>query len=372
MKPLAEHHRSLLALTLVPGLGPKTIRTLLDRFQTAERVLECSARELAQVPYIGPSTASKLVDAFQQVDVDGELGRVSRLGARILFDDEDDYPSLLREIADPPIVLYCRGELPREDRFVAIVGTRHCTSYGVKTARRLAFDLASAGWTIVSGLARGIDAAAHRGALEAGGRTVAVLAGGLANVYPPEHRELADQIADAGAILTESQTQMEPLAVLFPQRNRIISGISRGVIVVEAGHRSGALLTARHALEQNRDVFAVPGAIDSPASAGVLELLRQGAKMIRHADDVLEDLEGFSSSVSGAGANPTRRSIDPPPDLEGEAMRIWECLGGGPRHFDEICRELQLAPPDLTSLLMTLEIRRVIRRLPGNRYERAE
>lgn len=212
------------------------------------------------------------------------------------------------------------------------------------------------------GLARGIDGAAHRGALAAGGRTVAVLAGGLSKIYPPEHADLAGEVQTAGALLTEATMMQQPLPDMFPARNRIISGMSRGVIIVEAAEKSGALITARHALEQGRDVFAVPGPIDSPASAGCLGLLRDGAKLVRGIDDVLEELGGIAAETAAGNVEP--------PGMDDHQRRIWEKLAEGTKHLDELAQQLGIAVPPLSTALMMLEMKKAVRRLPGNRYER--
>jgi DNA processing protein len=213
---------------------------------------------------------------------------------------------------------------------------------------------------------------AHRGALQAGGRTIAVLAGGLSRIYPPEHAELAEQVQASGALLSESAMTMEPMAGMFPARNRIISGLARAVIIVEANEKSGALITASHAAEQGREVFAVPGPVDSPASAGTLTLLRQGAKLVRHADDVLEDLNGVAPLVPSTGRSSSRRMLQaaPPPDLDDIQRKIWDFLAEKSRHVDEITRQLGLAVGDVNGRLMLMEMKKAIRRLPGNQYER--
>jgi DNA processing protein len=255
----------------------------------------------------------------------------------------------------------------------------------LRIATQLARELARAGFTIVSGLARGIDAAAHRGAMEGSGRTVAALAGGLSRIYPPEHAPLADEISGGrGCLLTETPMRLEPQAAMFPARNRIISGLSRAVIVVEANARSGALITARHAAEQGREVYAVPGPVDSPASAGCLELLRTGARIVRSADDVIEDLRGLSTPRTGdkgresgtkttAGSVPSASSVPapllPPPQLDSQQQRVYDALTER-RHADELARALDLAVGDLARLLMQLEMKKAVRRLPGNFYER--
>ncbi len=366
---LTQDLRDMLALHLVPGLGPRLTAALLERFGAPGKVLQVSSAQLQEVPHIGGKLAAKIRQALDQVDVTAELAQMAEHGVSLLQRGQPGYPEVLANIFSPPELLYVKGGLePRDQQALAIVGSRFCTSYGKKMAERLAGDLARAGYTIVSGLARGIDAAAHRGALQAGGRTLAVLAGGLSRIYPPEHDALAGQVKDQGALLSESAMRMEPMAELFPARNRIISGLSRGVLVIEAGERSGALITASHAGEQGREVFAVPGAVDSPASAGALELLRKGAKLVRHARDVIEELQGIAALVS-AESTPTSPA-PPPPRLEPLHGKIWEYLGPEPRYVDEIARHVGISVPELSRALMIMEMNKILRRLPGNLYER--
>ncbi|MBM4072263.1 MAG: DNA-protecting protein DprA [Planctomycetes bacterium] len=366
---LTEDMRDLLKLHLIPGLGPRLTAALLERFGSAAAALRARTAELQQVPHIGANLASKLRQAIDTLDVQAEIDRLIEHGVTLLRRGHGDYPPALAQIAGAPELLYVKGRIePRDAEAVAIVGSRFCTSYGKKTAEKMAGDLARAGFTIVSGLARGIDGAVHRGALEAGGRTLAVLAGGLSRIYPPEHRELAEQVKDQGALLSESAMKMEPMAVLFPARNRIISGLSRGVVVIEAGEKSGALITATHAAEQGREVFAVPGAVDSTASAGTLQLLRKGAKVVRHAQDVIEDLRGIAPLVTPTQAT-AEAAAQPPPGLDPLQLRIWELLAQ-PTYVDDIARRIDVPVAELTRSLMLIEMKRVIRRLPGNQYER--
>ncbi len=255
-----EYLAAALRLSLTPGVGPRLRKALLGHFETPEAVLAAAPSELRRVPGIGAKLSQAIARANETVDVHAELDLCRQHGIELLVDVHAPYPRPLREIDDPPGLLFMKGSLlPQDEMAVAIVGSRHATQYGLAQAERLAGSLARAGLTIVSGLARGIDAAAHRGALAAGGRTIAVLGSGVLNIYPPEHQGLAEQVAARGAVLSESAPRAEPLAGVFPQRNRIISGMSLGVIVVEAALASGALITARHAMEQNREVFAVPG-----------------------------------------------------------------------------------------------------------------
>jgi DNA processing protein len=362
---LTSSARELLALHLVPGLGPRLTTALIKRFGTAAEVLRAGAVELQEVPHIGAKLAANLCQAMRHVDVDAELQWMERTNVRLLVRGTPDYPAALEQIQDPPYLLYIRGQyLPRDSAAVALVGSRHCTAYGRRMAERLAGELARAGLTVVSGLARGIDGVAHRAALNAGGRTVAVLAGGLARIYPPEHADLAHEVEGAGALLTEAAMGMEPMAGMFPARNRLISGLSRGVVVVEAATKSGALITATHAAEQGRPVFAVPGPLDSPASEGVHQLVRKGAILIRGVEDILEELGGIQKPA--AAASPAR----PLPEMDETQRRIWEFLHDRPRHSDEMAQHLGLTVPQLAGALLHLEMKKVVRRLPGNQYER--
>jgi DNA processing protein len=298
------------------------------------------------------------------VDVDAELGLIEKHGVHVRRLGTAEYPVPLSEIPDAPHLLYVRGTIaPADTKAVALVGSRKFTSYGRRVAERLATDLARAGYVIVSGLARGIDGIAHRATLAAGGRTLAVLAGGLSRIYPPEHAGLADELAAAGALISEAPMKQDPLAGMFPARNRIISGLSRGVVIIEAAEKSGALITAEHALEQGRTVFAVPGPIDSPSSAGTNALIREGAVLVRGAEDVIEELEGIRAPIAPA-AKPV------PPELDDVQRRLWDFLAEGARHLDEMAQRLGLPVPQLSGALMMMEMKKVVRRLPGNRYER--
>jgi DNA processing protein len=369
--PISADVRDLLALHLVPGIGPRLTSALLERFGSADGVRRANATELQRVPYVGEALAGKLATSLKTIDVDAELARMARHNVSLLALGSVDYPPGLATIPNPPHLIYHRGTIDARDaRAVAIVGARGCTSYGKRIAERLAADLVRAGYTIVSGLARGIDGAAHRGALQAGGRTLAVLAGGLSRIYPPEHKDLASQVEAAGALFSEAAMDQEPLPNMFPARNRIISGLAQAVVLVEAAEKSGALITAEHAALQGRPVFAVPGPIDGEASAGTNALIRQGAVLCRGAHDVIEELTGLSG-MTGAGSSvtsPLPSSV--PPALDPVQQQIWEFLANEPRHLDDIGQVLGLSVPRLTGLLLTLEMKRIVRRLPGNRYER--
>lgn len=366
----ADDLRALLALQLVPGLGPMRTRGLLEHFGSAAAVLQASREQLEAIPGVGAKTATDIIDSLREVDVEAELARLEKYRTTVRAFGRPDYPASLAQISDAPMLLYVRGELRESDaKAVAIVGSRACTEYGKRIAARLAGELAQAGYVVVSGLARGIDGAAHRGALEGGGRTLAVLAGGLSRIYPPDHKKLAEEVEQNGALLSESSMAQEPMALLFPARNRIISGLSKAVVLVEAAEHSGALITARHAGEQGRIVLAVPGPVDHAASAGANALIRQGAVLCRGCDDVLEELEGVSNRIIAEKKAPVFPS-GPPPGLVERELKVWEMLASGSRHLDELVRDTGIGVGTMSGLLLTLEMKRVVRRLPGNRYER--
>jgi DNA processing protein len=367
----------LLALTLVPGLGPRLTQALLDHFGSAAAARRATAAQLQQVPHIGLKLGPEFAEALRTVDPQAEYDRAIQHGVSFLPLASPDYPERLKELPDAPHLLYVRGQtLPVDGNAVAIVGSRKCTPYGLRTAGRLAADLGRAGITVISGLALGIDAAAHRGAMERGGRTLAVLAGGLSSVYPPDHVGLADEVAARGALLSETPMMMAPQRGMFHARNRLISGLARAVVIIEANDRSGALITARHAAEQGREVFAVPANVDSAHSAGSLRLLRDGVRLIRHADDLLEDLSGLAAQASAPTPTseffPTpavQTPMIPAPALDPAHQRIWDTLAE-PKHADEITRLLGVSSGELSGLLLTMEMKKLIRRAPGNVYER--
>lgn len=360
----------LLALALVPGLGPRLTSALLANFGSAGAVRKLSVAQLKSVPHIGDKLAHQFADALTRVDVERERDLIHKHGVRLLARGTPEYPSRIATLPEPPHLLYSRGSIVEGDtKAVAVVGSRGMTSYGRRATELIVRGLVRAGYTIVSGLARGVDGVAHQAALDAGGRTIAVLAGGLSRIYPPEHAALAEAVVGAGALISETPMQMEPQAGMFPARNRLISALSLGVVVIEANDRSGALITARHAAEQDRDVFAVPGPIDSAASAGCLALLRSGAKLVRNADDIIEDLGGIKASAREKPAEPPPPAVAPP-GLSPEESAVWDALAEGPLFVDQLVLTLAVGVPELTRTIMHMELKRAIRRLPGNRVER--
>ncbi len=357
-------------LNLIQGVGPRTRRTLLEEFGSPSRILNAPRQELLNVPGIGNKIADAICYRTAKSTAADELKRCRENGYRILFEEEDDYPSLLKEMPDPPSLIYCKGNLlPEDELAVAIVGSRKCTVYGLQQAEKIAGALARAGITVVSGLARGIDRAAHEGALKAGGRTIAVMATGLSHIYPPEHLELSEQVANQGVLVTEFPLDQAPVAGLFPQRNRIISGLSMGVVLIEAGRKSGALHTARHAYEQGREVFAVPGRIDHPASAGCHDLIRDGAMLVRSVDDILEGLGPAKTPVKTA----QNREVHIPRELSLSDFErdILNLVTLEPQHLNEIVQSSSLDSSRILSTLTILEMRKVVKRLPGGYLVRA-
>jgi DNA processing protein len=372
---LDDETRALLTLHLLPGLGPRLTRALLNRFGSAAAVLEATAMDLSTVPYMPREVAERIALALQNRDLDGELALLEKHETELIRQGTPEYPIALSTLPDAPALLYLRGALiPEDANSVALVGSRSCTPYGRRITERLAQGLARAGFTVISGLARGIDGIAHRAALEAGGRTLAVLAGGLSRIYPPEHAELADAIAVHGALLSESPMALEPLPQMFPQRNRLISGLSRGVVIVEAAEKSGALLTAKHALDQGREVFAVPGNVDSEASSGTLRLIREGATLVRHVDDILEALEQLPPPERPAGTEVEDTAPAPPsrpqPSLTDAQRKVLDAISDAVAHADELVERTGLAVTEVGHSLVILEMYGLVRRLPGNRYEK--
>lgn len=373
--------RSLLALTLVPGLGPVRITRLIESLGSVDAALGATSARLARVPGIGDKTAANIArNLHRSIEgVDAELERIAECGAHVVALGDPHYPPMLAAIPGAPPVLCVRGHIDAQDDHkytCAMVGSRDCSIYGVEQAGHFAGALGSAGVCVVSGGARGIDTAAHRGALNAGGQTIAVLGCGIAHDYPPENATLFTEIVDrGGAVISELPTDTKPDAKNFPARNRIISGLSLGVLVIEAGARSGALITARHAAEDHgREVMALPGRVDSPSSAGSLELLRHGAHLVVEPADVLAILRQdarhlFQGTHAARTDNPTRQPVAPTlPEPDGVPGEILRALTE-PRTGDELAEHMGLDPGTLRSQLTMLEIHGLVRR-DGSRFAR--
>ena len=373
--------RDWVALNMTPGIGPRAAAKLLERFGSAERVFEATRTELEQLRLLPEAVDSIIRREFQE-KADLEIERVASIGADLLILDDGVYPALLREIYDPPITLYVKGawEICLDLPCLAVVGSRRCSTYGQNAALMLGRDLAQRGVTVVSGFARGIDAAAHRGALEAGGRTVAVLGTGIDQYYPRDHQKLAEEILQSGgAVVTQFPLGTPPVSENFPYRNRIISGLSLGVVVVEAAENSGSLITARLAIEQNREVFAVPGNITSRNSFGTNYLIKgAGAKLVQQWQDVAAELPpqiAASMLPPPFGEKRERNLTDQisliPETLKGTERTVFKLLTPDtPSHIDLLVDRSKLPISDLTAALLALEMRELIRALPGKCFVR--
>jgi DNA processing protein len=364
-----EQFRDHVRLASVPGIGPRFRKLLLDRFGSPAEIFAASQAELGSVARLGKKLADAITAAAASSVADEIISLCQKRAVDIVLDGSDGYPPLLSRIDDPPGLLFVRGAiLPCDALAVAVVGSRHATAYGIKVAEQLGGSLARAGYTVVSGLARGIDAAAHRGALAAGGRTIAVLGSGVLHVYPPEHEDLAAEVAKQGALISEVPPLSEPASGQFPQRNRIVSGMSLGTVVVQAAERSGALITARLAAEQGREVFAVPGPIDCRLSGGCHALIRDGAKLVQRVDDILEEFGPLFETATSSDGRPVANAAEL--QLGPLERSVLDCVGRGTATVDEIVETSDLAASQVLSTLSVLEMRRLVRRIPGNRIER--
>lgn len=358
-----NHLEACIALNMIPQMGPVRMRRLLAAFGSAEKVLLARPEQLEQVDGVNRQLAGNISRWQDFADPSDELRKAQNLGARIITNDDDEYPAALREIHDPPIVLYVLGSLAERDRnAIAVVGSRRASHYAMESAKKLSFQIAYAGLTIVSGLARGIDTAAHQGALAAKGRTIAVIGAGLAHLYPPENAELAQRIASSGAVISEFPIDTKPDRQTFPIRNRIVTGLSFGVLVVEAGANSGALISANMAAEQGRTLYAVPGRIDQATCLGSNRLIQQGAKLVISAGDILDDLPLVFSK------KPDLPAAAPVADLTPDQQKIFDALGSEETALDAVIATSGLTAAAVSSTLLALEMRRLVKQLPGKRF----
>lgn len=399
---LSNETISLIHFNLIQGVGLKTVQVLRDVFGSAARALRATPNELAKVDELSPAMRELLIHKPVLYPIERELELINEYGCQILTLYDDAYPLPLKEIDTPPLVLYIRGELIPEDSLsVSLVGSRNAKDYGRKVSYRLSYQLAQRGLTVVSGFAKGIDTSAHRGALEAGGRTVAVMGNGLSFIYPATNRALVEKIEASGALISEFPIGVKPKPRNFPRRNRIISGLTLGTVVVEASNRSGALITARLAGEQGREVFAVPGEIFSELSTGTHRLINDGAKLINTVDDLLNelpqhalnqiqsstptssvpDIETESSEkpsvekrvkksvVSSPPADVQQSIQNPPPlDLTPDEKTVFEAIEVPSTHIDTIVRTTQLPIGQVSSVLLMLELKGVVQQLPGKQF----
>ncbi|KKM11820.1 hypothetical protein SY88_06415 [Clostridiales bacterium PH28_bin88] len=350
-------------LHAVPQVGARTFMQLVEYFGSPEEVWRASEAQLHLVPGLKVQVIQSLVSFRAAKSIERLWDQVILRKISVITLKDPEYPLSLKRIYDPPPVMYVRGSLPLEEPAVAIVGSRRATPYGKQVAERLAGELAASGLCIVSGLARGIDSSAHKGALRVGGRTVAVLGCGMDVIYPPENRDLMEEIGNSGAVVTEFPLGTPPEAGNFPARNRLISGLTWGTIVVEAAAKSGALITVDFALEQGRDVFAVPGPITSPCSEGTNQLLKQGAKLVTSAQDVLEEYR--MANLFGASTASASQGTE---GLTPEEKRVLELLQSIPLHVDTVVREARFPAQQVHAALMYLEVKGLVRQLPGKYF----
>jgi DNA processing protein len=356
-----------LALGRVKGLGGVGFKKLAASFADPTEALFASPAELEQVEGLHREVIDGLVNFSGWVEVDDELRRVRAAGVEIVRFTAPGYPPRLRMIADPPPFLYIKGALVAEDeRAVGIVGSRSASDYGRRVARDLARGLASLGFTVISGMARGIDGAAHESALRAGGRTIAVLGSGVERPYPPEHEELYQRISEHGAVVSELPVGTRPMAFNFPARNRLISGLSLGVVVVEATEKSGSLITAAMALEQGREVFAVPGEAGASRSRGAHRLIRQGAKLVETVDDIIEEIAPQLARRGGAMTEAPARVL--PPNAGENTRKVFALLQDNPLQVDQVIERSGLAAAQVLQILLDLELLGFVRQSPGNLY----
>jgi len=353
-----------IGLSSIPGVGRVTVRKLVSHFGSPERALTATSAELKRDAGLSEKLAAAIAEFPWRDHAEQELAKALNSSVDLIAADSAEYPDSLRNTPDPPLYLYVKGSLRPEDRdAVAIVGTRKPTHYGATVTHRIAYELAAAGFTIVSGMARGIDTQAHKGALAAKGRTVAVLGCGIDVAYPPENKGLMEQISRCGAVVTENPFGTRPEAGYFPARNRIISGLSRGTVIVEAAEDSGSLITAQYALEQGRKLYAVPGNIGSLTSKGTNSLIKGGAALVEGTADILADL--------GANRPGERQATERPlPALTQEEEKIYRFITDEPKHIDSIMNECRSSAATLSGVLITLELKGLAKQLPGKYYVR--
>lgn len=361
-----------LALTLIKDIGPVTAKRLLSALGTPKRVFDSSANDLKDIEGINDSKIRGISEFNSWDEVEKEVDEIKSHNVRIIRYTDEEYPESLRYIDDSPIILYVRGRFIKKDKYaVAIVGSRNMTEYGKRITEMISSELVSYGITVVSGMARGIDTVSHKSALKAKGRSIAVLGSGLDSPYPPENKELFDELSEKGCVISEFPMGTPPNKENFPQRNRLISGLSLGVLVVEAAAKSGSLITAGYALEQGKDVFAVPGSITSSNSEGTNELIKKGAKLVQKAEDILEDIAPHLKGLRGSANGLQGESL--PVNLKGleindEEKTICNILGSEPKHIDIISREAGMQAGRVLGILLGLEIKGIVKQSEGKRF----
>jgi DNA processing protein len=363
-----DSREALVALNMVEHVGPVRVRQLLEHFGDAANILSASKQQLLQVRGIGEETAESIVGWEKSVDLAAEMKRITDSGCEIVIQSDAHYPELLREIYDPPTVLYVKGKLTTKDKNgVAMVGSRMTTHYGIEVARKLAYQLAYVGVTVVSGGARGIDTAAHQGALSGKGRTICVLGTGISIVFPPENGELFERIAANGAVVSQFPFNRKADKQSFAIRNRIVAGMTLGTLVVEANLTSGALITANFATEYGRQVFAVPGRIDSPRSKGCHELIKKGAKLCEGVEDILSEFE-YLFPASNKPPAPNETGVLPALDLSENEQKVFGTLDSEELTIDDVIRKSGLPSSAVSVALFSLEMKRLVKQMPGKLF----
>ena len=356
-------------LNKIEGLGPVSVRRLIDTLGSPKAILEADRETLMEARGVGEKLALKIIVQRDSIDAGEEIDKAAEIGARIITPMDDEYPDALKTIHDPPLALYVLGSfLPADSKSIGIVGSRATSHYGLSAADRLAYQLGQTGFTVVSGLARGTDTAAHNGALKSSGRTIAVLGGALDCLYPPENAELVDRIAKQGAVISEYPMGRQADRMTFPYRNRIISGLSMGVLLIESAVKGGSMHTADAAMEQGRTVFALPGRVDTPGARGPHRLIKNGAKLVESLDDILEEYE-FLIPPSELDAPEAATAARPDVPMTDQETIIVEALWKEPMDVDSLAREIGMQSHELSGLLLGLEMKRVIRTLPGRMVE---
>ena len=367
-----QDREAYIVLNMIEGLGPVGVRHLIDCLGSPKAILEADREALMEARGVGEKVALKIIAQRDSIDAEEEIEKAAEIGARIVTPADDEYPDALKAIHDPPLALYVQGRiLPKDAKAIGIVGSRSTSHYGLSAADRLAYQLGQTGFTVVSGLARGTDTAAHSGALKSGGRTIAVLGGALDCLYPPENAELAKKISKSGAVISEYPMGRKADRMTFPYRNRIISGLSMGVLLTESAIKGGSMHTAEAAMEQGRTVFALPGRIDTPGARGPHMLIKNGAKLVERIDDILEEYE-FLIPPGEREAPVSATAARPDVPLSDEESKIVEVLWQEPLDIDSLGREVGLKSHELSSILLGMEMKRVVRTLPGRMVELAE
>lgn len=368
-----EEREALVALNMIEGVGPIRVRQLMDYFGDAPSILSASKSQLMQVRGIGDEIAEAIRYWEKNIDLAGEMKRIEQFGCTVVIQSDENYPELLREIYDPPVVLYVKGTLlPKDKNSVAIVGSRMTTPYGMETARKFGYQLAYIGMTVVSGGARGIDTAAHQGVLNAKGRTIAVLGNGINIIFPTENKDLFDRIAaSGGAVITQFPFNRKADKQTFPIRNRIVAGMTLGTVVVEANLTSGALITANFATEYGRQIFAVPGRIDSPRSKGCHDLIKKGAKLCEGTEDILSEFE-YLFPRSNRPQSPAESGVLPALSLSQNESVVFGLLSAEETGIDDIIRRSGLPSSAVSVALLGLEMKKLVKQLPGKLFIRAD